>query len=401
MHLINTTTLGLHEFVDVSAAPRYAIVSHRWGDDEVSHKDYLKGRQRSGNGLRKIEQSCQRARMDGHDWLWIDSCCMDKRSSASLNEAINSMFSYYARATVCYAYLYDVEMGLASDVEPSVVKAKLAASCWFARGWTLQELIAPRTVQFFDCNWSYIGAKSSDAPSLNQPISEITRIPEVVLRAREAMFHYSIAQRFSWASRRTTTRVEDMSYCLLGLFDINMPLIYGEGWKAFSRLQKEILTRYDDDSIFAWRTFDEGQTPNPYRRGNVRGLLARMPAEFANASQAIRSIGHNRPPCALTNRGMEIRIPPGKTSGAYRDPDDHCVVHLYVNCISWREGGPYVLVLRYLPHCRHYGRVALLQDVNFKASHSQWHACREDEVLYVHLTWMDAMYCSTQPAHAR
>ncbi|KAI6002305.1 hypothetical protein F5J12DRAFT_906395 [Pisolithus orientalis] len=147
---------------------------------------------------------------DGYTWLWIDTCCIDKRSSAELSEAINSMYRWYRNSQMCYVYLND----------------------WFSRGWTLQELVAPKEAEFFNKSWVSIGIKQ-DLTSL---LEDITRIPEKSVRA--------VAHIMSWAADRKTTRVEDRAYSLLGLFGVNMPMLYGEGSKAFQRLQLEIIRMY-------------------------------------------------------------------------------------------------------------------------------------------------------------
>ena len=163
-----------------------------------------------------------------------DLCCIDKTSSAELSEAINSMYRWYQESGVCYAYL--------ADVPPNA----FSKSRWFTRGWTLQELIAPSTVIFLDQKWQEIGTKSS----LQRVISEITGIPTDILLGGD-LEDASIAQRMSWASKRETTRVEDAAYCLMGIFSIHMPMLYGEGERAFIRLQEEIMRVSDDHSLFA------------------------------------------------------------------------------------------------------------------------------------------------------
>ncbi|KAK0119557.1 hypothetical protein ONS95_010997 [Cadophora gregata] len=235
MRLLNTTTLALHTFFD-KAVPDYAILSHRWEEEEVTFQDLQSDRGSSMPGFAKIVGCCAQAKSEGWEYVWVDSCCIDKSSSAELSEAINSMFKWYENARVCYAYLSDVN-GLENILK------QLEDSAWFTRGWTLQELLAPETVVFFDRNWVEIGTRSS----LEDVISQITKI-----RAISAWQECCVAEKMSWASRRETTRVEDEAYCLMGLFDVNMPLLYGEGRKAFQRLQLEILKSTDDDSIFCW-----------------------------------------------------------------------------------------------------------------------------------------------------
>ena len=176
-------------------------------------------------------------------WQWIDSCCIDKSSSAELSEAINSMFQWYENSQVCYTYLNDVPVG---EEDHERKDSAFRNSKWFTRGWTLQELLAPQTVVFFNHGWFEIGTRTS----LVRLVSSITNIGKDHLK--RSFDQASTAQKFSWASRRQTLRIEDTAYCLMGLFGVNMPLLYGEGSKAFMRLQLEIIKVSDDDSIFAW-----------------------------------------------------------------------------------------------------------------------------------------------------
>jgi hypothetical protein len=164
---------------------------------------------------------------------------IDKRSCAELTEAINSMYKWYQNAQKCYVYLYDVP------------KKPWEDSDWFTRGWTLQELIAPSHLVFYDSNWTRLGTKED----LKSDISRLTGIPESVLLGLTPML-VPVADKMSWASRRRTTRTEDMAYCLMGIFDVNMPLLYGEGPKAFKRLQEEIIRQNNTHTIFAWRKTD-------------------------------------------------------------------------------------------------------------------------------------------------
>ena len=165
----------------------------------------------------------------------------DKSSSAELSEAINSMYRWNKGAKVCYTYLADMTL---TDV--NMAKSALRNCRWFSRGWTLQELIAPSWLILFDANWSMIGTKYS----LRKELSQITGIDQGVISG-ESLRNTSVAQKMSWASERTTTRVEDMAYSLLGIFGVFMPILYGEGQNAFKRLQLEIIASSSDHSIFA------------------------------------------------------------------------------------------------------------------------------------------------------
>ncbi|KAM5531373.1 hypothetical protein V8D89_014966 [Ganoderma adspersum] len=189
----------------------------------------------------KIRLACKTAGRRGFRYIWIDSCCIDKMNSAEWSEAINSMYAWYRDAKICFAFLADIPTGS----QPS---ARFNTSRWFTRGWTLQELIAPHNVVFLSEEWEYLGSKHSLAPFLQQ----ITGINQDVLRHKVSLDQVSVAKRMSWASKRETTRLEDEAYSLLGIFDIHMPALYGEGRRAFRRLQEEILRRIPDQSLFAW-----------------------------------------------------------------------------------------------------------------------------------------------------
>ncbi|EMT71621.1 Vegetative incompatibility protein HET-E-1 [Fusarium odoratissimum] len=225
MRLINTTTLEVEEFFDVSI-PEYAILSHTWGDGEVSLQDWADRKNRRFKpGFQKIVWACAQAAKDQLSHVWVDTNCIDKSSSAELSEAINSMFRWYRRSAVCYVYLEDVP-AMTLD-ECTKADSAFRNARWFTRGWTLQELIAPPNVSFFSSNWTLIATKSELAPC----ITEITGIPwSCLLKGRLSKAHplrrYSVAQRMAWASSRSTTRIEDQAYSLLGLFDISMPLRY-------------------------------------------------------------------------------------------------------------------------------------------------------------------------------
>ncbi|KAI2618181.1 heterokaryon incompatibility protein-domain-containing protein [Hypoxylon sp. NC1633] len=251
MRLLHSGSGEMKEFVSYASVPPYAILSHTWGDEEVSFQDWEREpwpEIQKRKGFRKIEYCCQQAARDRIEWVWVDTCCIDKRSSAELTESINSMFRWYRDAVVCYAYLIDVHAS-ASAIR-TVIESELAASRWFARGWTLQELLAPATVIFFSSSWQRVGTKSQ----LSSSVAAITGIEEPYLLSGD-VGRASVAQRMSWAARRETSRDEDVAYCLLGIFDVNMPLIYGEGRRAFQRLQEEIMRAYPEDhTLFAWGT---------------------------------------------------------------------------------------------------------------------------------------------------
>ena len=246
MRLLHTETKELESFDNDILTPDYAILSHRWLDGEITFQDMSRLDVTEIQGYAKLSSACYTARSMGLSYLWMDTCCIDKSSSSELSEAINSMHAWYKRAIVCIVYL--------DDVKKSRWAQEFRQSLWFTRGWTLQELIAPSSVLFLDHHWQVIGFKAD----LTTLIAEITGVHEDVLRTGnvESM---SVAARMSWASGRSTTRVEDSAYSLMGIFGVNMPTIYGEGRRALMRLQEEIMKNSNDQSIFAWgtlRTFD-------------------------------------------------------------------------------------------------------------------------------------------------
>jgi hypothetical protein len=291
MWLLNTTTLKLHSFFE--NIPHYVILSHTWGEGEVAFEDIAQPHAQTMAGYDKIIGCCRLAVGDGFKWAWIDTCCIDKRSSAELSEAINSMYKWYWDAAICYAYLSDVSGG------PGW-KGELETSRWFTRDWTLQELLAPDVVEFYDTQWSFLGTKAK----LIDTISGATNIEPKFVLSRETIESASIGTKFSWAAARRTTRAEDMAYCMLGITRVNMPMLYGEGDRAFYRLQLEIIRQTNDHTIFAW---EPGQTER-----KTTTMLAPSPTCFKK-SAGIYSAVQKRPLKAstyeITNNGLRAALP--------------------------------------------------------------------------------------------
>lgn len=303
MRLINSETLLIQEFLSEDELPEFAILSHTWGrtGEECTLQDMTHPSVSAKPGYQKIKLCCDQALTEGLAWAWIDTCCIDKTSTAELSEAINSMFRWYRKAKVCYAYLFDV------TTDEDVAKSK-----WFTRGWTLQELLAPRDVRFYSGAWKLLGSKAS----LKRELSLITGIDEAVL----ASIHFDsicIARRMSWAANRQTTRTEDKAYSLMGIFGVNMPLLYGEGNKAFLRLQEEILKTSDDHSLFAWglpetlvstEQFDANRQPPEARE--LHSIFANTPADFVSSHhvQHVDVLQPDVPPIVSAN-GVHIRLP--------------------------------------------------------------------------------------------
>lgn len=217
--------------------PRYAILSHTWGADrdEVTFAVFHAGIGKAKIGYEKIDFCQKQATDHGIDHFWIDTCCIDKGSSAELSEAINSMYQWYQESDRCYVFLQDVSTAAFQDD----AMAAMRSSRWMTRGWTLQELLAPSSVEFFSKEGESLGTKDS----LARIICEVTAISEAAL-ASLAPSTFSRHERMRWVQRRTTKYEEDMVYCMLGLFEVSMPPLYGEGRKhAMIRLDEAINRR--------------------------------------------------------------------------------------------------------------------------------------------------------------
>ena len=224
----------------------YAILSHTWTDQEVIYQDLISGAWESKSGYEKIKFCGEQATRDGLQYFWVDTCCIDKSNSAELSTAINSMFRWYRNAKKCYVYLTDVSApSYDGVVQPSqsTWEAAFRGSRWFTRGWTLQELIAPAIVEFFSQESTRLG----DKKSLEKLIHEITQIPIQALRGNP-FSDFSIAERKEWAVQRQTTEEEDMVYCLLGLCEVSMPPIYGEGKEAALKRLQMTIREFSKDS---------------------------------------------------------------------------------------------------------------------------------------------------------
>ncbi|KAI0202424.1 heterokaryon incompatibility protein-domain-containing protein [Astrocystis sublimbata] len=297
MRLLHTQTRQMREFA--SCTEKYAILSHTWGLDEVTLWDWQNlspADLESKEGYRKIDFCCKQALQDGYDWVWVDTCCIDKTSSAELSEAINSMFRWYKYSDVCYAHLTDVDDNVTQDT----LSDALSKSRWFTRGWTLQELISPAVIIFFSRNWQRLTSKYESRMLLSEIIGIERRYLDPYCLGEACA-----AKKMSWAALRETSRVEDIAYCLLGIFNVNMPLLYGEGKKAFQRLQEEILKGSPEDhTLFAWGEVASSIRDLPYRVSKkdaarlkdikwespkvdepLYGLLAESPFDFKDSGR--------------------------------------------------------------------------------------------------------------------
>ncbi|KAK8017304.1 heterokaryon incompatibility protein het-E-1 [Apiospora rasikravindrae] len=331
IRLINTETLLLESF---NTPPPYAILSHTWGPEEVSLQEWevvhdsgaiqgqcphIQKKSRPNveqkEGCEKVKGACKQAARDGIQYLWCDTNCIDKTSSAELSEAINSMFAWYRNSKVCYAILTDVEVPKATSLRDHKSNTEgwfmryqntksqnidvwndFQNSRWWTRGWTLQELLAPKNVVFFASDWSPLGSKAG----LSEWILSFTTIHRQALQDASSIHTFSIAQRMSWAADRKTTVPEDMAYCLLGIFNVNMPMLYGQGCsQAFFKLQEEIIKESDDQSILAWDYTSDALN-------NWGSALAPSPVQFRACGSLGRDDSSQRVPYSITNHGISM-----------------------------------------------------------------------------------------------
>ena len=364
----------------------YAILSHRWIDSmEIDYEEMVdlakmdrqeRNEIRGRLGYKKIVDTCKQAKQDGYEWTWVDTCCIDKRSSAELSESINSMYRWYAKAKICYGYLHDVN---GSSFPTKKDNRKYLKSNgwpeWFSRGWSLQEMIAPRVLQFFNKYWQPIG----DKKDLAQTLERITGVPQKNLADGLEGNRPCVAQIISWAANRTTTRVEDRTYSLMGLLDVNMPMLYGEGKKAFHRLQLEIIRSSNDQSIFAWG----------FRSAGVRigSILADDPSDFKDCSGM-----------KLMNHDEFIKEVPElpSTNADHFDvfPITNRGIHIWMLLRRYRDSD--TVFKAYLPCWHNYGSLTSIDLVLWNSNYYRYpatgHAALEDspaEFRQVYLRYQD------------
>ena len=303
-------------------------------EDEVSYFDITQrpNEAKLKKGYQKIISCCKQALQDGLAHVWIDTCCIDKASSAELSEAINSMFEWYKQARICYAYLQDVKSWEDHHEQGSAFRR----SQWFTRGWTLQEIIAPSEVKFYGEDWLEIGQKRY----MSRLLSEITKVQEaVLLDPNNNLEDICVSQKMYWASGRRTTRLEDRAYSLIGLFNVSIPILYGEGTRAFMRLQEEIIRVSFDYTLFAWRM-----------RTYCSGLLAESPDDFSSAADVRRMpmrdyhaiFEMNAPSLSysISNMGLSIKMP-------YRQVKSHkCLFVAFLACYIIGGSAPIFIYIR-------------------------------------------------------
>ena len=277
----------------------YAILSYCWCASEEQELrlsdirclsiDAARKLQRH-DGYQKIVKGCIKARDDNIEWLWTAPCCVSWQNNRDLSKAMNSMYRWCAKSTRCYAYLHDVKKP-SSSTDNTFTRSK-----WFSCSWTLQVLLAPSDIKFFDCQWRHIGNKTDLVPIL----TDITGIPQDILihglPPQHNPYRPSVAQIMSWAADRHTSKVEDQAYSLVGLFGIHLAVQYGEKEFAFQRLQEAIIKEYNDHTIFAWFT--------NARHGSV---LADNPNCFKGSSDIIRLDPHIVFSVACPQAIMEVK----------------------------------------------------------------------------------------------
>ncbi|KAM3065727.1 hypothetical protein ACMFMG_010047 [Clarireedia jacksonii] len=308
----------------------YAILSHTWGgdDDEVTFQDMTEGTGKAKFGYRKIRFCIEQAARDGLRYCWVDTCCINKADSTELAEAINSMFRWYRNAVKCYVYLSDISTNGQGPSNIILDSWELAfrSSRWFTRGWTLQELIAPPEVVFYCFNGHFLGNKTS----LEQQIHEITGIAPRALRGAP-LSEFNLDTRLLWAKKRQTTRQEDKIYSLLGIFDVYMPLIYGEGRKnALRRLLESISSarkhHLSADTISSRTGSDSAKRQKIYHHY--------MPHDSADQSAISPSSDlrcYNEYP-----QPREFTSPPGTSHGIGADTKQSLIDQLYFAKIDER-----------------------------------------------------------------
>lgn len=398
MRLLHTKELRLVADSDAEykADPRYAIVSHRWLADEVDFHNLhrLECSDESSLAVKKVKGACRQASKDGFTWIWIDSACICKTDAVELGRSINSMFKWYRKAETCYTYLSDVILADTPQPDSSTFRRRQdfagrsnvesEASEWFTRGWTLQELLASNDMQFFDRDWNLMGSKQQ----LAHTIAEITGINSGFLTGKLDFRAACIAVKMSWMAHRQTTEEVDRAYSMLGIFDVSMDIMYGEGKKAFTRLQKLLLSTYVDESLFAWTTPTTG-LPSPRSR-SIRfdedewGVLAPSSECFAGMGN-IRVRAHSpswmRPSHpTMTAEGLHFSSTAGRTAASYHLMKSGLGKFVW-NLVFFPVWGFYTSLL-VDPACSHY-----LLSVN-----CYWRTAQGLKPVFIHVRSKDGQY---------
>lgn len=294
---------------------RYAILSHRWlPRGEPTFQDMASG-MATGPGHEKLRRFCEEASSHGFQFSWSDTCCIDKTSSSELDEAIRSIFRWYSNAAICIIHLAQTTsvdcMGLDE---------------WFQRGWTLQELLAPPVVKFFNANWRPLTSEPNDKrdDGIMGRVAHITGCGSPSLRAFDPG-PFDVDLRMTWAARRKTTRGEDMAYSLMGIFDVTLQPAYGEGAeRAFCRLVELIMQSSGNTSVLNWAGQEAASHNSRAFPSSPRCYWGHKPfgssgqsLDFSNFSRVSRDLGSPSIPyyhsrggldLAMTSRGLRVPL---------------------------------------------------------------------------------------------
>lgn len=245
--------------------PPYATFSHVIDEIGAPLEDFARIKRELCSDIVKILiRACVQARDAGFTWLWNYAACVDRNSCAAQSEAINSLAQIYRNCGRSIIYLEDLKSKLVEDEE---VVERMAECRWIRNVWAIPQIVFSRVAFFYSSDWSLIGTKKSLLPYLSSRMG----IDQEVLEDSDSLEEFSLARRMSWASDMTASRVEDFAYALVGLFDVSMSILYGEGQKAFLKLQEEIMGDTDDFSLIAWDKIDAQE---------YNGLFAHSPACF-------------------------------------------------------------------------------------------------------------------------
>ncbi|KAK7441752.1 37S ribosomal protein S22 [Stygiomarasmius scandens] len=313
--LIRTRSLKLVEFSKYRRIPPYAILSHRWiHGEEITFQEFKKlgAETKSKPGFDKIRNACQQALKDGLRYIWIDTCCINEGDHDDVVRNIRSMYAYYQNSQVCYTYLVDV------DAVSLTGAGSFRNSKWFHRGWTLQELLAPRQVIFFNKDWERIGSKHD----LRSEIASVTTIPQEVLSGERPIHDVDPLRRMTWAVGRETTKPQDQAYCLLGLLGVSIDPDYGEDVRvSFERLRMVFVQAHPEREEALESVEDFYSFLNDQYQDARRNALFDRPAESRSLSPV--TISHETSSTTLTKQREEIKDDTGRvTVGPERRSED-------------------------------------------------------------------------------
>ena len=361
MNLLKTDTYELVHIDRHRPIPRYAILSHRWEPSEITYNVIATLKPSALTVLRnpsfpslppslhasaaKIRGACAIALQQRLMYIWIDTCCIDKTKSEELRYALSMMFRWYRSAAVCYTYFNDITFDKPSEkmFKSDRADRRGQPSEWFERGWTLQELLAPQKMQFYDKRWKYMGTRHE----LASLVGEIAGIHFEYLNGERNLSEASCATKMSWMAGRVTSLVEDVAYSLIGLFDVDLLPIYGEGTKAFIRLQEAIMHEFGrfDESLFAWKRPQDGILQSyrheprvQYFKHDKWGLFAPSPDCFKNSGNIVvkKDLVHMRPngDFRLSHQGIVFSLP--STDVKHRFGGLRNEINFPLQC--WRNG---------------------------------------------------------------